>query len=90
MENNNKLNENQAKNVSGGIVVDGHTYVKINKKDIESYEYRCKTCGYVLYINKDIGYYIREVCPRCRYISLEKTGRFCVDYDKCISALGDA
>lgn len=89
MENNNKLNENQAKNVSGGIVVDGHTYVKINKNDIEYYEYRCKTCGYVLYNTKDIGY-MREVCPRCRYRSLEKTGRFCVDYDKCTSALGDA
>lgn len=90
MENNNKLNENQAKNVSGGIVVDGHTYVKINKKDIEYYEYRCKTCGYIGYNTKDTGC-ILETCPRCHSMGkLGKTGRFCVDYDKCTSALGDA
>lgn len=90
MLDNNKIDEKQAENVSGGVIVDGHSYVRINQKDIEGYEYRCKTCGYVGYKKKDSGPK-NERCPRCltpgKYC---ETGRFYMDYNKCNSAATDA
>ena len=84
MSNNNQINDKQLENVSGGIMVDGHSYVKINKKDIEGYEYRCKTCGYV-------GYNKQTRCPRCNAEGkYEKTGRFYMNYNKCNSSATNA
>ncbi len=81
---NNKINDKHMEKVSGGITVDGHNYVKINKKDIEGYEYRCKTCGYV-------GYNSQALCPRCNAEGkYEKTGRFYMNYNKCNSSATNA
>lgn len=81
MENNNKLNKGQTENVSGGVMVDGHSYVKIDQKDIEGYEYRCRTCGYIGYESKSA---LTGTCPRCQAAGkYQKTGRFYMDYNKC-------
>lgn len=90
MSNNNQINDKQLENVSGGIMVDGHSYVKINKKDIEGYEYRCGTCGHLIY-NKNMC----PKCPRCPRCNAEKdkckkTGRFYMDFEKCNSSAIDA
>lgn len=90
MLNNNKINENQAENVSGGIMVDGQAYVRINQRDIEGYEYRCRTCGYVGYKQKN-SQPTNETCPRCQAKGkYQKTGRFYMDYNKCNSSATDA
>ena len=90
MLDNNKINEKQAENVSGGVMVDGRSYVRINQRDIEGYEYRCRTCGYVGYREKNSGT-ANETCPRCQAQGkYQKTGRFYMDYNKCSSAATDA
>lgn len=90
MENNNKLNENQTENVSGGVMVDGHPYVRINQRDIEGHEYRCRTCGYIGYESKNAEP-VTGTCPRCQNAGkYQKTGRFYMDYNKCNASATDA
>lgn len=80
MPNNNKINEEKLENVSGGVMIDGQMYVKINEDDIEGYEYRCKTCGYIGYSKTTDD----ATCPRCNAQNkYYKTGRFYMDYNKC-------
>lgn len=80
----NKVRDTQLENVSGGVVVDRHNYVKINLDNIEGYEYRCKTCGYVGYESKSA---YPGFCPRCKAENkYEKTGRFYMDYETCRKA----
>ena len=83
MSNENKINEKQEEKVSGGVMVDGRSYVRINQNDIAGYEYRCKTCGYVGYKQENAGSRC-ETCPRCQSEGkYQKTGRFYIDYNKC-------
>jgi len=79
-----KIDNDSMESVSGGVVINGHRYVKINKNDIEGYEHRCQTCGY-------IGYENSKICPRCQSENkCVKTGRFYLDYEKATKSATDS
>ena len=60
----------------------------VTLKNIEGYEYRCRTCGYVGYESKGA---LTETCPRCQASGkYQKTGRFYMDYNKCNASATDA
>lgn len=84
----NQINDKQLESVSGGVNVEGRNYIKINLDDIEGYEYRCKTCGYVGYEQKNSS---PTLCPRCQAKNkYSKTGRFYMDYNICNSSATNA
>ena len=89
---NDQINDTQLENVSGGVNVGNHNYVKINLDDIEGYEYRCRTCGYVGYERKGSS---PKSCPRCqakagRGGKYANTGRFYMDYNTCNASVTNA
>ena len=84
----NQINDTQLENISGGVNVENHNYIKINLDDIEGYEYRCRTCGYIGYEHKNSS---PNLCPRCQATGkYARTGRFYMDYNTCNASATNA